>query len=32
MTNLVEREELARVVLEAANALGALKRDRDFVA
>jgi LPPG:FO 2-phospho-L-lactate transferase len=32
MTNLVEREELARVVLEAANALAPLERGRDFVA
>ena len=32
MTNLAEREELARVVLEAANALASLKRGRDFVA
>src|SRR5208283_5752874 len=32
MTNLAEREELARVVLEAASALASLKRGRDFVA
>jgi LPPG:FO 2-phospho-L-lactate transferase len=32
MTNLAEREELARVVLEAADALVSLKRGRDFVA
>jgi LPPG:FO 2-phospho-L-lactate transferase len=32
MTNLAEREELARIVLEAANALAPLKRDEDFVA
>jgi LPPG:FO 2-phospho-L-lactate transferase len=32
MTNLAEREELARVVLEAAKALASLKRGRDFVA
>jgi LPPG:FO 2-phospho-L-lactate transferase len=32
MTNLAEREELARVVLEAGNALASLKRGRDFVA
>ena len=32
MTNLAEREELARVVLEAASALAAHKRGRDFVA
>ena len=32
MTNLAEREELARVVLEAADALASLKRGRDFVA
>jgi len=32
MTNLAEREQLARVVLEAADALAALKRGRDFVA
>ena len=32
MTNLKEREELARVVLEAANALASVKRGRDFVA
>jgi LPPG:FO 2-phospho-L-lactate transferase len=31
MTNLAEREELARVVLESANALASLKRARDFV-
>jgi LPPG:FO 2-phospho-L-lactate transferase len=30
MTNLAEREELARVVLGAANALGSLKRRQDF--
>jgi LPPG:FO 2-phospho-L-lactate transferase len=32
MTNLAEREELARVVLEAASALASLKLGRDFVA
>ena len=32
MTNLAEREELARVVLEAASALASLKRGRDIVA
>jgi LPPG:FO 2-phospho-L-lactate transferase len=32
MTNLAEREELARIVLEAANALAPLKRGEDFVA
>jgi LPPG:FO 2-phospho-L-lactate transferase len=32
MTNLAEREELARVVLEAAKALAPVKRGRDFVA
>jgi LPPG:FO 2-phospho-L-lactate transferase len=32
MTNLAEREELARIVLEAANALASLKRGRDFIA
>jgi LPPG:FO 2-phospho-L-lactate transferase len=32
MTNLAEREELARVVLEAASALASMKRGRDFVA
>jgi LPPG:FO 2-phospho-L-lactate transferase len=32
MTNLKEREELARVVLEAADALASLKRGRDLVA
>jgi LPPG:FO 2-phospho-L-lactate transferase len=32
MTNLAEREQLARVVLEAADALAALKRGRDLVA
>ena len=32
MTNLTEREELARVVLEAASALASMKRGRDFVA
>ena len=32
MTNLAEREELARVVLEAADALASLKRGRDLVA
>jgi LPPG:FO 2-phospho-L-lactate transferase len=32
MTNLAEREELARVVLEAADALASLKRGRDSVA
>ena len=32
MTNLAEREQLARVVLEAADALGASKRRRDLVA
>jgi len=32
MTNLAEREELARVILEAADALVPLKRGRDFVA
>ena len=32
MTNLAQREELARVVLEAANVLAPLKRGRDFVA
>jgi LPPG:FO 2-phospho-L-lactate transferase len=32
MTNLAEREKLARVVLEAADVLASLKRGRDFVA
>jgi LPPG:FO 2-phospho-L-lactate transferase len=32
MTNLAEREELARIVLEAANALASLKRGRDVIA
>jgi LPPG:FO 2-phospho-L-lactate transferase len=32
MTNLAEREQLARVVLEAADALASLKRGRDLVA
>src|ERR1700678_2222108 len=32
MTNLAEREQLARVVLEAADALGSSKRRRDLVA
>jgi LPPG:FO 2-phospho-L-lactate transferase len=32
MTNLGEREELGRVVLEAASALASMKRGRDFVA
>jgi LPPG:FO 2-phospho-L-lactate transferase len=32
MTNLAEREELARIVLEAANALAPLKRGEDLVA
>jgi LPPG:FO 2-phospho-L-lactate transferase len=32
MTNLAEREELARVVLEAADALASSKRGRDLVA
>jgi len=32
MTNMAEREELARVVLEAAAALASLKRNRDFFA
>ena len=32
MTNLAERQELARAVLEAADALASLKRGRDFVA
>src|SRR6516162_8554101 len=32
MTNLAEREELARIVLEAASALAAMKRSRDFIA
>ena len=32
MTNLAEREKLARVVLEAADVLDSLKRGRDFVA
>jgi LPPG:FO 2-phospho-L-lactate transferase len=32
MTNLAEREQLARVVLEAADALASLKRDQGFVA
>jgi hypothetical protein len=32
MTNLAEREQLARVVLETADALAALKRGRDLVA
>ena len=32
MTNLAEREKLARVVLDAADALALLKRGRDFVA
>jgi LPPG:FO 2-phospho-L-lactate transferase len=31
MTDLAEREQLARVVLEAADALAPLKRGRDFV-
>jgi LPPG:FO 2-phospho-L-lactate transferase len=31
MTNLAEREELARIVLEAASALASLKRGRDIV-
>ena len=31
MTNLAEREELARIVLEAADALASVKRGRDFV-
>jgi LPPG:FO 2-phospho-L-lactate transferase len=31
MTNLAEREQLARVVLEAADALASLKRGRDLV-
>ena len=32
MTNLEEREQLARVVLEAADALASRKRGRDLVA
>ena len=32
MTNLAEREQLARVVLDAADALAPLKRRRDLVA
>jgi LPPG:FO 2-phospho-L-lactate transferase len=32
MTNLVEREQLARVVLEAADALASSKRGRSLVA
>jgi LPPG:FO 2-phospho-L-lactate transferase len=32
MTTLAEREQLARVVLEAADALGSSKRRRDLVA
>jgi len=32
MTNLAEREELARIVLEAASALASMKRGRDFIA
>jgi LPPG:FO 2-phospho-L-lactate transferase len=32
MTNLAEREQLARVVLEAADALASQKRRRDLVA
>jgi LPPG:FO 2-phospho-L-lactate transferase len=32
MTNLAEREQLARVVLEAADALAASKRSRGFAA
>ena len=32
MTNLAEREQLARVVLEAADALASLKRGGDLVA
>jgi len=32
MTDLAEREQLARVVLEAADALASPKRGRDFVA
>ena len=32
MTNLAEREELGRVVLEAASALASMKRGRDFIA
>ena len=32
MTNIAEREELARVVLETADALASLKRGRDLVA
>jgi hypothetical protein len=32
MTNLTEREELGRVVLEAARVLASVKRGRDFVA
>ena len=31
MTNLAEREQLARIVLEAADALASMKRGRDFV-
>jgi LPPG:FO 2-phospho-L-lactate transferase len=31
MTNLAEREELGRVVLEAASALASMKRGRDFI-
>jgi hypothetical protein len=31
MTNLVEREQLARVVLDAADALASLKRGQDLV-
>ena len=32
MTNLADREQLARIVLEAADALASLKRGRDLVA
>jgi LPPG:FO 2-phospho-L-lactate transferase len=32
LTNLAEREQLARVVLEAADALASLKHGGDFVA
>ena len=32
MTNLAEREQLARVVLEAADALASVKSGRDFTA
>ena len=32
MTNLAEREQLARIVLEAADALASSKRRRDLVA